>query len=143
MSAIQPPDRSSGGEPAEPPELSRLVKCQGCGVLLPRSDKVCGRCGSPNCGHPSVAQQRAQRVLWCALTAYVLCFGFALVGWLMARRDLAQIEAGLRHPSARGTTEAARQLALWNLGLHLVGAVLLALGLGIWIWIELQRPAGF
>ena len=142
MSDVQPRDESSAGDPADTPAISRTVACPGCGTAVPRSELICGRCGRPNSGHPRIAQDRANRVMLCTLTAYVFCFGFALAGWLMARKDLAEIAAGVRHPSAKGKTQAARQLALWNLGLHLLGAVVLAVGLGVWVWIELHRPAG-
>lgn len=137
---------TGGGHSTESPgsvvPMGLTLPCWGCGATISCGDTSCPQCQRVNPGNPEVAQARAARVQWCALTAYVCCFGFALVAWSLARQDLAEIRAGQRHPSARRMTETARDLALWNLGLHGVGGVVLVIGLAIWVWIEFHRPAG-
>lgn len=122
--------------------LTATLLCRGCGFSIARCESRCPHCLTANVGNPQVAQAQAARVQWCALAAYVCCFGFALVAWWLARRDLAEICAGQRHPSARRLTETARDLALWNLGLHCLGGIMLVLGLAIWVWVEIHRPIG-
>lgn len=78
-------------------------------------------------GPPAHRAHRGTLLLTLAALSYVICGGFAVAAWWMARHDLSEIDGGRMDPSGRQQTHAALMLALANMLLHVLAGCLIVI----------------
>ena len=72
-----------------------------------------------------LAPHRAALLLTLAALSYVVCGGFGLAAWWLARRDLREMAGGRMDPAGLNQTRAAHVLGATNMALHLVGGIVI------------------
>ena len=77
----------------------------------------------PDLATPGPAPHRGTLLLTLAALSYVICCGFGVAAWWMARHDLIEIDAGRMEPSGSAQTRAALVLAVANMILHVLVGV--------------------
>lgn len=77
---------------------------------------------------------RGTMILIFGIIGLVCCVIFGIVAWVMGKKDLAEMDAGLMDPSGRGLTNAGKILGIISVVLTLIyviiNAILVATGAG-------------
>lgn len=73
-----------------------------------KATAVAGLLATPGTPPPLLKPHRGAAVLALGITGIMPCFVCGIIAWVMARRDLAEMEAGQMDSSGRGLTTAGK-----------------------------------
>lgn len=74
----------------------------------------------PTEGQMALKPHRGAMILVFGILSFIICFLFGVVAWMMANKDLREMDAGIMDPNGRGLTQAGKILGIIAAILNLI-----------------------